>query len=618
MMKDAGEKQREFFEKRKMQGRLKNLGLHLKDSPQVSTSGSMDLVSLFIVNQIAAKKENTEAPKVAVLSSGSRRHRRNEPLVLPMSPCSPSQLSLVESRPEYSLTRRRKRVISQGLGTGKCTQLSPVLGSVFSDNSASDYAPHTAQALSPFSTSSASSGHARGLFPLQLNQQQRRETESQGASFGSQPWGSSRLEQTPFQPFSRGTANFMPWSSPSNLSQLETPSAAQVLFRCSSPLETEGGAHENPVASASFIQSDDKVPVLDFLNQEPFEEEVFKGFSNEYASPVGGSGMPKIHLKFDTPIQLSRPQTVPDTPCRRNELPSCANTRFSCAGHNSVLLDDCENSPRCFNPDASDDAEECSAKPCLQTALSNTNQTCCAKTNQSSHQSLKQVRPSPPFTPRLKIRDQTAACLMNKTCADSNQQTCNDSAPLLFQPFPQTQCSCSTRQYETKEMGTQTVNPFTTETSDAATQCSLLPEAVTKAPTFSFYCPPVEPSVLDSATGRQTVHTDAQERNGQIPSPGIPEKEKIQQNWSNMMQTGNSCDDQEIPLKPSEDSLFCESTGKQSGERWQLKNVPMMKDRSDEVKKVTSITKANVSSNNTFTLQEIADILLLLKQRTEA
>lgn len=58
--------------------------------------------------------------------------------------------------------------------------------------------------------------------------------------------------------------------------------------------------------------------------------------------------------------------------------------------------------------------------------------------------------------------------------------------------------------------------------------------------------------------------------------------------------------------------------GKQSGERWQLKNVPMMKDRSDEVKKVTSITKANVSSNNTFTLQEIADILLLLKQRTEA
>lgn len=46
--------------------------------------------------------------------------------------------------------------------------------------------------------------------------------------------------------------------------------------------ETEGGAHENPVASASFIQSDDKVPVLDFLNQEPFEEEVFKGFSNEY------------------------------------------------------------------------------------------------------------------------------------------------------------------------------------------------------------------------------------------------------------------------------------------------------------------------------------------------
>ncbi|XP_030006244.1 uncharacterized protein redic1 isoform X2 [Sphaeramia orbicularis] len=191
LVKDDTKKQKEFSEKRKMQQKLKKLGLPLPASSQDCSSGSMDLVTLFIVNQIAAKKENTDAPKVAVLSSskGISKHSRKQPFVLPMSPCSPSQLSLAEGQPQNSdqAERKRIRVIPQGF---KCPQLSPVLESAFSDNSASDYLPRAADRLSPFSSTSSASSSQGGIVPLHLNQEQRNQMQMQPPFFYSpdQDW----------------------------------------------------------------------------------------------------------------------------------------------------------------------------------------------------------------------------------------------------------------------------------------------------------------------------------------------------------------------------------------------------------------------------------------------
>ncbi|KAF6730889.1 uncharacterized protein FQA47_000036 [Oryzias melastigma] len=245
-MKNDAKKQREFFEKKKMEQKLKRLGVKLPNSSIGSnTSGSTDLMTLLIVNQIAAQKANPDPPKVTVFGSSKKslKHRRNEAIVLPMSPGSPSKLCLTDSQPQYSFQGilTRKAGIQQGF---KCGQLSPVLESAFSDNSASDYLPPRTDLASPSSSSSSlSSGRGRassGIFRFQMNPQKESFSQAQIIPQRSpSPWENVQQSRQ-FQPFSqpRSMTEASCWSNTSEfpLFQIQTPAPVQGLFGSPEPV----------------------------------------------------------------------------------------------------------------------------------------------------------------------------------------------------------------------------------------------------------------------------------------------------------------------------------------------------------------------------------------------
>ncbi|KAI4803274.1 hypothetical protein KUCAC02_006825 [Chaenocephalus aceratus] len=627
VMKNDAKKQREFFEKRKMQQKLKNLGMALPASPKGTSAGSMDLVTLFIVNQIASKKEITDPPKVAVLGSykGGSKHKRNELLVLPMSPGSPSQLSLVEGQPEYSVQgiRKRKHVIPQGF---KCRQLSPVLESAYSDNSASDYLPPITDPLSPFSTSSASSG--QGLFPLQMNLQQRSQMQLPHCS--PPPWDTSGLKQTKFQPFSlpRVMENSISWScgSKTPLYQLKTPTAAEVLFGSPKPDNTEAMDQARRDVSFSLNQPEGEEAMLDFtLNQseteQQFEGEVFRGFSTEECEEEAahyGKGPSKIYLKDETPAESS--QTVPDSQSMEVEdsdlihFSNCTDMNLSCLEHNNVLMNGCEYSPshscgRGYLSSDSDDEEEC-CQPYLQ--ASSSYPACCAESlnpNPVSQGNPEQRHIKPrPLTPLLKPQ----------SFRDKQTLVENISFPV---PSPQAQCSemckCQKKANETRDAGTQTA----AVTCDAETQCSAVEDGATAE--FNWCVPPVDVSVQHPATGRQTAaatektHTASTGKatSGEKLTPWVKKKPKAGSlSGSSII---NNIDGKVILQKHFLDALsVTDGRGKGRDEGEPQENGRLVKDLSNEAREeVTSASRADRLSEEAETLQEIVDILLLLRQR---
>ncbi|XP_068442841.1 uncharacterized protein [Clinocottus analis] len=654
--KNDAKKQREFFERSKMQHKMKNLGMAVQASPQGTASGSMDLVTLFIVNQIAARKEIKDPPKVPVLGSYKRgsKHKRNEPLVLPMSPCSPSQLSLVEGEHQYSAQeqRKRKHVIPPGF---KCGQLSPVMESAFSDNSASDYLPPMTDPLSPFSSTSSASG--QGIFPLQLNLQQRSQTQLPPV------WDTTGLGHTEFQPYSqpRDMTDSIPWSCKPNppLYQLETPTAARGLFRSPEPDNTGAWDQAGHEASFSLGQLEDKEPMLELTfnqseTEQQFQGDVFWGFSTEDCE-----GEDSHFGRGTSAAASSTAQTVPDSHYMEVEgnhkihLSNCTDGNFSaCLEHNGGHMNGCEysSSYSCSggHPSSdSDDDEEC-CQPRLHSASSHVDRAFCADSLDSfmvSQGSGKQRHAKPrPITPLLKPRmlfreNQEAvgnAVFQVKAWGSPVQQT-GSNTPQFASPAAQSQSSelCAWRKTSagTRDAGTQTVGNVTAETCDVSTQCSA---AAGAGGGLNSCRPPVDVSLQHPATRRQTdtaaeprAHTPSSGKwwSGEKHTPWTKKQSKepfVAGSGSSFI---NKCSDGRVilqrPINPFLDALSATDGGEITGEkkregrdeRGQQENGRLVNVSNDATEEVTS--GAHGLSKEAETLQEIADILLLLKQKKE-
>ncbi|XP_041637022.1 uncharacterized protein LOC121505629 isoform X2 [Cheilinus undulatus] len=657
LVKNDAKKQREFFLRNRMQQKLKNLGIALPASTQSISSGSMDLVTLFIVNQIAAKKENKDPPKVAVLGScggGSSKHRRNEPLVLPMSPCSPSQLDLSGSQSSsVQGTRRGKHVIPQGF---KRRQLSPVLESAFSDNSASDYLTSTADPMDPFSSFSLASpdqGRANtlstGIFPLQQRDQAWTQLPSHCSPL---PWDTSVMEQT--KPFSQaiGETDSMPWSYGSSppLHHLKTPQTAQVLFGSPAQCFTEATNYTEHKVTFSLNQAEDAEPMLDFtLNQSAaklqFQEELFSGFNTEGCEGEAchvGRGKSKIYLR-ETLDNSSTPQTVPDS--HGMEDSSRTGINCSCLQHDCPM-NESDDSPNyscaksCFSSD-SDDNEQC-YHPCLPSSYMD--QIYCEDSSNSNlplqgngHRRL----PAPPLKSQINLGDNQKfmeyVVSSDKAAGSSSQQT-GSSTPYFecLRGLGQTQsselCKCKKNSRETRDVGTQTNEEPSAETCDASTQCSFVVHSAMKANKFNWCLPPFDVPVKDPATGRQS--NTSSELNEHSPLSGNVRNDGRSMSWNNKGFRAVSLSDSNsvntVPASNSDGKRILQgpripfldalsvTDGKGKKRVGKDENGWLMTDPSNEVgEEVTSATKVNKLLEETETLQETADILLQLKRRKD-
>ncbi|XP_077450414.1 uncharacterized protein redic1 isoform X1 [Stigmatopora argus] len=331
MMRNDAIKQREFFEKRRMQNKLNIREVEtssspktINSSPKTSSTSSLDLVSHHVANQITKKKEVKDRLALVVRSKGGKKQGTNH-LILPMSPGSPSRLSLDESQSQCRYKRYMKscptsinlnHVSLQGemrrdIPPGSKIQESLVVERSSLNPGTPDYTPHFADSVSFFTSSPHLSGHAGRII-------QQEEHAQLFPRWSPRPWEGTNLDQNMFPPFSEPeamTKDFMLSSTPAiPLTSIFGPQhAAMQDLRSENPFMNHVSQFESPV---DFTQKQRE-------SKQQCDEDIFEGFLYEDNVDDQPPGLEKTntYLDDDASNQAFIPQTVPEAQPVGTQLP---------------------------------------------------------------------------------------------------------------------------------------------------------------------------------------------------------------------------------------------------------------------------------------------------------
>ncbi|XP_030405455.1 uncharacterized protein C12orf40 homolog [Gopherus evgoodei] len=136
ILKQERRKQKEFFEKRKLRSKMKLLGV---SSPPKSSTVSLDLLNLYVVNQISTKKDSADRVRKPVhvdLNKGLKTRTRRQNIELPMSPqCTSSKIDLddIQNRIQQQVLENRRKHLTDKIKYQP--QLSQVMESTCTDAS---------------------------------------------------------------------------------------------------------------------------------------------------------------------------------------------------------------------------------------------------------------------------------------------------------------------------------------------------------------------------------------------------------------------------------------------------------------------------------------------------
>ncbi|XP_010121159.1 PREDICTED: uncharacterized protein C12orf40 homolog [Chlamydotis macqueenii] len=260
ILKQERRKQKEFFEKKKLKSKMKLLGV---SSPK-SSAVSLDLLNLYVVNQISTKKDSTENMRKPVhvdITEGVKIPVRRHNIELPMSPLHTQRmpnLDDIQNRLQQQVLDSRRQHLSEKEKYQH--NLSQVTELMYADSSM-EHEDNIARAFSacPVSSSVFWSSNCTQLSEENFN-----------TNLMSNTWEQTYEEKLQNQP--RNSPDQDPWITklPSQSLFRKSDTVPQELFKPLHRLDYMNSARKNPVIMTTNESENNegiKEPLFDVVKE---------------------------------------------------------------------------------------------------------------------------------------------------------------------------------------------------------------------------------------------------------------------------------------------------------------------------------------------------------------